>query len=168
MPRNAPLKMTTDEFRAAGHALVDRIADRLARIPQGPVAPGETAPVVRAALKTERSLPETGGDPQALLSEAADLLFDHSTLNGHPRFFGYITSSPAPIGILGDLLASAVNQNVGAWRLAPIATEIEAQTVRWIAELIGFPADAGGLLVSGGNMANFVGLLAARTAKAET
>jgi aromatic-L-amino-acid decarboxylase len=64
------------------------------------------------------------------------------------------------------MLASAVNQNVGAWRLAPMATEIEAQTVRWLAELIGYPVNAGGLLVSGGNMANFVCLIAARTAKA--
>ena len=68
--------------------------------------------------------------------------------------------------MLGDLLAAAVNQNVGAWRLSPMATEIEAQTVRWIAELIGFPAERGGLLVSGGNMANFVCFLAARAAKA--
>src|SRR3954464_6509701 len=54
----------------------------------------------------------------------------------------------------------------GAWKLAPLANEIEAQTVRWIADFIGYPADCGGLLVSGGNIANFVGLLAARTAKA--
>src|SRR5678815_5621876 len=73
-------------------------------------------------------------------------------------------SPSAPIGALGDLLASAINANVGAWRLSPMATEIEAQTIRWIAELIGFPRDAGALLVSGGNMANFVGFLAARAA----
>jgi glutamate/tyrosine decarboxylase-like PLP-dependent enzyme len=48
-----------------------------------------------------------------------------------------------------------------------MATEIEAQTIRWIAELIGAPTDSGGLLVSGGNMANFVGFLAARAARAE-
>ncbi len=121
---------------------------------------------VRRALKADRGLPESGTDARQLLGEAAELLFRHSLFNGHPRFFGYITSSPAPIGALADLLASAVNQNVGAWRLAPTATEIEAQTVRWIAELIGFPSEAGGLLVSGGNMANFVCFLAARTAKA--
>jgi glutamate/tyrosine decarboxylase-like PLP-dependent enzyme len=69
--------------------------------------------------------------------------------------------------MLGDLLASAVNANVGAWRLAPTATEIEAQTVRWLAELIGYPTDCGGLLVSGGNMANFIGFLAARAARAK-
>ena len=68
--------------------------------------------------------------------------------------------------MLGDFLAAAVNPNVGAWTLSPAATEIESQTVRWIAELIGYPADCGGLLVSGGNMANIVCFLAARAAKA--
>jgi aromatic-L-amino-acid/L-tryptophan decarboxylase len=68
--------------------------------------------------------------------------------------------------MLGDLLAAAVNANVGAWRLAPVATEIEAQAIGWIAELVGYPRDCGGLFVSGGNMANTVGLLAARVAAA--
>jgi glutamate/tyrosine decarboxylase-like PLP-dependent enzyme len=95
------------------------------------------------------------------------LLFDHSLFNGHPRFWGYITSSAAPIGALADLLASAVNANVGAWVLSPMATEIETQTVKWVAELIGYPESCGGLLVSGGNLANFVCLLAARTQKAD-
>ena len=164
--RHAPLEMTAGSFRAAGHRLVDQIADWLDGMPDGPVMHNETASDIRLALGAERSLPTEGADAGVLLDEAAALLFRHSLFNGHPRFFGYITSSPAPIGALGDLLASAVNPNVGAWRLAPMATEIEAQTVRWIAELIGFPTDAGGLLVSGGNMANFVCVLAARRAKA--
>jgi glutamate/tyrosine decarboxylase-like PLP-dependent enzyme len=67
---------------------------------------------------------------------------------------GYITSSPAPIGALADLAAAVINPNVGGWELAPIASEIEAQAVRWIAELIGYPTTAGGLLVSGGKRAN--------------
>jgi aromatic-L-amino-acid decarboxylase len=78
---------------------------------------------------------------------------------------GYITSSAAPIGALGDLLASTVNPNVGNWTISPMATEIEAQSVRWIAELIGYPVETGGVLVSGGNMANFACFLAARTSK---
>jgi hypothetical protein len=107
-------------------------------------------------------LPEHESDAQLLLQETAELLFDHSLLNGHPRFWGYITSSAAPIGALGELLATAVNPNVGAWALSPIASAIEEQTVRWIAKLMGYPSDGGGLVVSGGNMANFVGFLAAR------
>src|SRR6185436_6101585 len=105
-------------------------------------------------------------DPGALLREAAGLLFDHSLFNGHPRFFGYITSSAAPIGMLADLLAAAVNANVGAWKLSPMATEIEAQVVRWLAEFIGYPSDCGGLLLSGGNVANLTCFLAARAAQA--
>jgi glutamate/tyrosine decarboxylase-like PLP-dependent enzyme len=59
-----------------------------------------------------------------------------------------------------------VNANCGAWQLSPVATEIERQTVRWVADLIGFPAESGGLLVSGGNVANMVCLMAAIRAKA--
>ena len=163
--RCAPLEMSGARFRTLGHDLVDRIADWLERLPDGPVMHDESPADLRRTLNADASLPDNGSDAGAVLDEASRLLFRHSLFNGHPRFFGYITSSPAPIGALGDLLASAVNANVGAWRLAPMATEIETQTVRWIAELIGFPGD-GGLLVSGGNMANFVCFLAARTAKA--
>jgi len=146
----------------------------MSRMPDGPVKPNETGASVRAELNADRGLPERGEEAGVLLERAAQLLFDHSLFNGHPKFFGYITSSPAPIGVLGDLLASAVNPNCSSWSLSPMAAEIEAQTVRWISELIGFPysrgrnggAGAPGLLVSGGNMANFVCFLAARTAKA--
>ena len=126
-PRRAALDLGADTFRHLGHQLVDAIADRLARVPSGPVTPGETPTAVRAAIDAERPLPEGGGDAATVLSNATRLLFEHSLFNGHPRFFGYITSSPAPIGMLADLLASAVNPNVGAWALSPVATEIEAQ-----------------------------------------
>ncbi len=120
---------------------------------------------MRDALGARNGLPETGTDPAELLQRATSLLFEHSLFNGHPKFLGYITSSPAPIGMLGDLLAAAVNANVGGWNLSPMATEIELQTVRWIAELIGYPVDCGGIMVSGGNMANMLGYFAARAAK---
>jgi glutamate/tyrosine decarboxylase-like PLP-dependent enzyme len=107
-----------------------------------------------------------GTDPAQLMNRATDLLFDHSLFNSHPRFWGYVTAPAAPIGILGDLLASAVNQNTGAWFLSPMASEIETQTIGWIAELLGFSTTCGGILVSGGNMANIVCFLAARQAKA--
>ena len=163
--RQAPVELDAEEFRRLGHGVVDRLADFLSALPEHRVAPGESADEVRAALGGD-GLPETGAPAAEVLDEAARLLFEHSTLNGHPRFFAYITSSAAPIGALGDLLAAGVNPNVGGWGLSPLATELEAQTIRWIAELLGYPADCGGLLVSGGNMANFVGFLAARRARA--
>jgi len=163
--RIAPLEMTPSEFRRVGRQLVERIAEFLCTLPYRPVTANESSNVIREALGTG-SLPEQGAEARDLLEEAATLLFEHSTFNGHPRFWGVIASSAAPIGALGDLLAAAVNPNVGGWFGAPMGTEIEAQTVRWIAEIIGYPTDCGGLLVSGGNMGNFVGFLAARKAKA--
>jgi glutamate/tyrosine decarboxylase-like PLP-dependent enzyme len=163
--RHVPSELDAEEFRRLGHGVVDEIADFLRSLPERRVAPGESPEEVRAALGGA-GLPEHGTPADELLAESARLFFEHSTLNGHPRFFAYITSSAAPIGALGDLLAAAVNPNVGGWDLSPFATELEAQTVRWIAELLGYPTDCGGLLVSGGNMANFVGFLAARRARA--
>jgi aromatic-L-amino-acid/L-tryptophan decarboxylase len=164
--RISPLEMSAGEFRELGHRLVDRIAGFLDSLPSRPVTPGESPARIRQELAAERPLPQSGAEPGQLLDRAADLLFEHSLFNAHPRFWGYVTSSAAPIGILGDLLASAVNPNVGAWPLSPMASEIEAQTVRWIAEMLHYPVDCGGLFVSGGNVANLVCFLAARRAQA--
>jgi glutamate/tyrosine decarboxylase-like PLP-dependent enzyme len=158
--------MDADTFKALGHQLVDQLASLLASVPARPITRDESPESVREALDLDGPLPEDGTDPAALLAATARQLFDHSLFNAHPRFFGYVTAPPAPIGVLGDFLASALNSNVGSWALSPAATEIEAQTVRWIAELIGFPADGGGVLVSGGNMANILCFLAARGAAA--
>jgi aromatic-L-amino-acid decarboxylase len=166
MKRDVPIEMTPEQFKALGHRLVDELAERLAGLAHQPVTRNEAPPELRRVIDAGRSLPADGQDAAGLVAAATASLFDHSLFNGHPRFFGYITSSPAPIGIFADFLAAAVNQNVGASKLAPLATEIEAQTIRWIAELIGYPVTAGGLLVSGGNMANLVCLIAARAAKA--
>ncbi len=124
--RAAPLDMTGDQFRSLGHDLVDRIADFLDTVRARPVTRAESPEEVRAALGATRALPEQGQGPEALLRDATNLLLEHSLFNGHPRFYGYITSSAAPIGMLADLLAAAVNANVGAWKLSPMATEIEA------------------------------------------
>lgn len=162
--RHAALEMSPEEFRAAGHKLVDEIAAFLDSIPGRPVVPPVTPRGLRQALGTD-SLPEQGTSAAGLIEDAARLLFENSLLSSHPRFWGYISAGPAPIGALADLLASAVSPNTGGWILSPVASEIERQTIRWIAELIGYPADCGGLLVSGGNMANFVPFLAAKRAK---
>ena len=163
--RNAPLAMSPEAFQKIGYQLVDQIADFLTSLPQHPVIPQTTPTEVRTALG-QTTMPTQGESADQLLTETTDLLFNHSVFNGHPRFWGYITSSAAPIGALADMLAATVNANVGAWQLAPIASEIELQTVRWLAELIGFPTDGGGLLLSGGNMANITAFWAARRAKA--
>src|SRR4051812_10690440 len=163
--RHSPIDIAPGEFRRLGHALVDAAAELLASLPERPVSPGLTPSIVRAAMGDD-ALPERGAEPADVLRRAVELVSRYSTFNGHPRFFGYITSSAAPMGLLAELLAATVNSNCGAWSLSPAATEIERRTVRWIAQLLGMPASSGGLFVSGGNMANIVAALAARAAKA--
>lgn len=163
--RETPIEISKEEFRKIGYQLIDKIADFIDSIDKKPVTTGETPRELQKILGNS-SLPENGISAAELMSKTTDLLLDHSLLNGHPKFLGYITSSAAPIGALADLLAASINPNVGAHILSPMASEIEKQTVKWLAEFIGVSPSYGGILVSGGNMANFTAFLAARTAKA--
>ena len=87
--------------------------------------------------------------------------------NGHPRMFGYVQSSGSFAGVIGDLLASAINQNVTSWRSAPAATTIEHQVIEWLKMMVGFDPKAEGVLLSGGSFANFAGLATALRASTD-
>lgn len=163
--RRSALDMSPDEFRELGHALIDEIAAFYESFDSRALTRKETPAGIREMLGTG-ALPEQGVDAGDLLKDIVPKLFDHSLHNGHPRFLGYITSSAAPVGALADLLAGALNANLGKWDLSPVASEIEAQTVRWLAEFIGYEPECSGIMVSGGNMANILGFIAGRTAKA--
>jgi glutamate/tyrosine decarboxylase-like PLP-dependent enzyme len=101
-------------------------------------------------------LPQSPVGIDRLIARLAEDLIPSAAYNGHPRWLAYITASPVPISVLGDLLASALNQNTALWRLAPSATAIELETVNWIKEILGFPPAGEGIFVSGGQMANVV------------
>jgi glutamate/tyrosine decarboxylase-like PLP-dependent enzyme len=159
--RQAPLDIPPERFRSAGHVLVDRLADLLVGLRERRVTAGLSVNEIRQLIGSSASLPTDGTELESMLSDMTELLTRYSLYNGHPKFLGYVTSSPAPVGMLADLLAAAVNPNVGAWTLSPVATEIEVQTVRWIAELLSYPTSCSGLLVSGGNVANYVGIYTA-------
>jgi aromatic-L-amino-acid decarboxylase len=161
--RHSQISMDENTFREIGHQLIDDIADFLFSIGDHPVTTSPLPHILREQLPN--SIPVNGTAAHTLVKEAWQLLKNNSLFNGHPRFWGYITSSPTPIGMLGDLAASAINSNCGAYVLSPMATEIEKQTIQWLAQLIGYPAGSG-IMVSGGNMANFLGFLAGRKAKA--
>lgn len=161
-----PIDLDPSEFAEIGHRLVDDVAALLAGMRTRRLGPGESLDEIRRHLEADGALPEHGTDAGTLLRDTTELLVEHSLYNGHPRFFGYITAGAAPLGMLGDLLASAINPNMGGWSLSPMASEMEDQTVRWIADLVGFPAGGDGVLVSGGNVANMLGFWAARAARA--
>ena len=163
--RDSPIRIEKETFREIGHQLIDSLADFFDSIGEKAITTGESPSQIQQVLGAS-TLPEKGNDVSTLMSRTTGLMLNHSLFNGHPKFLGYITSSATPIGALGDLLAATVNPNVGANILSPMATAIEKQTIQWLIELVGLPDSWGGLLVSGGNMANFTGFLAGRTAKA--
>jgi aromatic-L-amino-acid decarboxylase len=161
--RQAPLDVEGGSFRAIGHELVDRLADFFDSLPTRRVVPGE--PVTRGReLLGDGPVPPYGGDPAAVFREATEFLLQHSVFTSHPRFWGYINGAASPYAALADLLATALNAQVAAWYVGPAASAIEEQAVRWIAQLVGYPDTAGGLLTSGGTMANVLALAAARRA----
>src|SRR5215213_2713620 len=110
-----------------------------------------------ALLDPEAALPLDGEPVDELLRACGDVLA-HGRRTA-PGFFGYVQSPPTPIGVAGDLLASAADQNVTAWRSAPAATTVEHLALRWLGELVGFDARATGILVGGGSAANLTALL---------
>jgi aromatic-L-amino-acid/L-tryptophan decarboxylase len=148
------------EFRDFGHRVIELLADYFEGIESRPVA-ANAAPRALNKLFAE-SLPLNPTPADDLLLEITTKVLPYSTHVGHPGYFGLITPSPTPIGVIADLIASALNQNPGIYSLAPAAVAIERRTVRWLADLVGYGDDAGGNLTSGGMMANFIGLKLAR------
>lgn len=156
----------TDEIRRALDATADWIVRFIGSIHDQPVAPRTSSDELRAVL--DSSLPEEGTDLTDLLATFRDELVPRSRLDGHPRFFGYVSSPGSVVGAIGDLLASVLDANVTSWRSAPAATEVERLVVRWIAEIVGAGQGGGGLLTSGGSAANLAALAAARAWAAPT
>ncbi|MFE9424042.1 pyridoxal phosphate-dependent decarboxylase family protein [Kitasatospora sp. NPDC006697] len=151
-------------FRSAAHATADLVADYLAALPAGkvwqPMDPAE-----RAAL-LDAPLPRAGRGLAELLAEVGERIMPAPMGNGHPRFFGWVNSAPAPAGVLATLAASAMNPSSAGGDHADV--HLERAVVRWIAELVGFPhAPGAGLLTSGTSMATIVCLAAARSRAAE-
>ncbi len=153
------LDMSPEQFRALGHRVVDMIAEYYRTVRDVPVFPARTSQTVAAVF--DEPVPQRGQDPDSLLDEWTAKVLPNTTHLGSPRYFGFVNGSGTMISVLAEALASSVNMNVGAWKPAPAATEIERRTIAWIAELIGYPTTTGGLFVSGGTMANFTAILTA-------
>jgi aromatic-L-amino-acid decarboxylase len=165
-PPDPVLDLAWDPDRArrfADHA-VDLWTELLKRLPSLPVSGSWNAEQVAAGVA--RAIPDEPLAEDELFDYLRSLVFDWSMYPGHPRFMAYISGSGTVPGAPADLLAAGLNMNLGGWRLSPSGTEIELALIRWFADQFGLPDSAGGFLVSGGAMANFVALKAARDAKA--
>jgi glutamate/tyrosine decarboxylase-like PLP-dependent enzyme len=158
------LDITADEIRRIGSEAVELIANYYESLRDLRVLPDTTARAVRGLLS--EALPEAGADFDELLGVFRDVILPFSRHDGHPRFFGYVASPGTAVAAFADMLASALNANVTSWRSGPAPAEVERLAIDWIKQILGYPADAAGLFVSGGSMANFSGLAAARAMKA--
>ena len=146
-------------FRAQAHVMLDDILDHVQGVRAQPVwrAPPPQRPDSLTAPAPRWATP--------LAEIHADFLQDvapYAVGNLHPRFMGWVHGAGTVVGAVAEMLAAGLNANVGGRSQAPV--ELERQVARWMAELMGLPEGASGLFVTGASMANFVGLLVARTA----
>lgn len=151
-----------EEVRRLGHLAADLVAGHREELLPRPVF-GKVG--TKAALFDE-PLPEEGMAVEPLLAFVREHVLPYPFGNSHPRFFGFINATADPLGTIADYLASAMNSN--CWGGDHAAVHVEERALRWLAEIVGLPKTAEGILTSGGSMANFTALAAARRAVAPT
>ena len=150
-----------DEMRALAHRMVDDAITYLETLRERPVwqpIPDEIT------AKFDVPVPHEPIGAEATYEEFKKTIMPYQMGNTHPRFWGWYMGNGTVFGALAELMAATMNPNLGGGN--HIANNVEKQVVDWVKEMIGFPDDASGLLVSGGSMANFVGLAVARNTKA--
>jgi len=152
--------MGPEEFRAAGHELIDWIADYRARIPQLPVqaqvGPGEVAG------KLPGRAPEEAEPFGRVLADLDEIVVPGVTLVQHPRYFGWFPSNASLAAVLGDLAASGLGALGITWQSAPALTEVEEVMTEWLRELTALPESWKGVIQDTASSACLVALLAAR------
>jgi aromatic-L-amino-acid/L-tryptophan decarboxylase len=147
-----------------GGEMVGLWTEYLARLRELPGTRPVSAEEVRAAVA--REVPDEPVPLAELIAYLRTLVFENSTLTGHPGFMAYVSGAGTVPGAAADLIAAAINQNVGGWRLSPGATEIELHLMRWFAARLGLPETASGFVTTGGAMASLFGLAVARDLRA--
>lgn len=152
--------MTPDEFRAAGHALIDWIADYRARIPDLPVqAQVEPGKVAAGLAEAAPRRPEKFDD---VLADLEAVVVPGITQTQHPRFFGWFPSNATLSSVLGDLASSGLGALGITWQSAPALTEVEEVMTEWLRDLTGLPPGWKGAIQDTSSTACLVALLAAR------
>ena len=149
-------------MRALGHQMVDDLIDYWEGIREEKIwkpIPEE----VKTFL--DQPIPEKGQAPEEVYREFKENIFPYNKGNVHPRFFAWIQGTGTPMGTFGDLLASGMNPNAAIGEHS--AMYVDRQVVNWCKELMNFPSEASGILVSGGSMANITALTVARNSFGE-
>ena len=150
-----------DEMRALAHRMVDDSISYLQNVRERPV--WQEVPEEVTARFGEPA-PRDPKGAEGTYQEFLETIMPYPMGNIHPRFWGWYMGNGTVIGALADMLASTMNSNLGGGN--HVANMVEAQVIDWVKDMLDFPKDASGLLVSGGSMANFVGIAVARNTKA--
>jgi aromatic-L-amino-acid/L-tryptophan decarboxylase len=157
------LDPSADEIRDWGGSVIQLMTDYLGDLRDRRVYRHMSSREIRDRF--DPVLPTEGIDFDGLLKAFRETIVPFSRQNAHPRMFGYVQSPGTALAAFADLLASTLNANLTVWRSAPAPVELERLTIDWIRQILGFDAEAGGLFVSGGSMANLAAIAAARQAK---
>src|SRR5690242_1183866 len=150
-----------DEMRALAHRMVDDAIAYLQTVRERPA----WQPVPdQISARFEATAPRQPGGADATYREFAETILPYPMGNIHPRFWGWYMGNGTVFGALAEFMAAIMNPNLGGGN--HVANLVEQQVVNWMKDMLGFPRESSGLLVSGGSMANFVGLAVARSVKA--
>jgi aromatic-L-amino-acid decarboxylase len=152
--------MPPDELRRHAHEVSDWIADYLAGVGDLPVFPSVSPGELTAALP--REAPSDGEPMQRILDDFRHLVVPGINHWNHPAFFGYFSVTASGPGILGEMLAAALNVNAMVWRSSPAATELEDVTTAWLRILLGLPATFEGVVNDTASSSSLYALAAAR------
>jgi aromatic-L-amino-acid decarboxylase len=156
----SPLELSGEQLRTLVNAAMDRIVPHIDSLPQQPAAD------VAGGGELARSLAEPLPRQGCPLNQVFDLIFNHivpkSFNTAGPGYLAYIPGGGIPHAAVADLIADAVNRYVGVWVAAPGLAQLEANVVRWFCEIVGYGPDSRGFLTSGGSLANFSAVVAAR------
>ncbi|MBI3402306.1 MAG: aminotransferase class V-fold PLP-dependent enzyme [Acidobacteria bacterium] len=150
-----------EDIRRVGHQVVDLVADHLSSLPDEPAF----RPVPPDIIERVQSSPAPahGASADEVLREFSETIAPYPFGNGHPRFWGWVNSPPAVMGVFADALAAAMNPSCAGGNHAAIY--VERQVIQWFRDMLGFPDTSMGLLVSGGSMATLTALAVARHVK---
>jgi glutamate/tyrosine decarboxylase-like PLP-dependent enzyme len=147
------------QIRALGHQMLDDMFDHLEGIRARPVWQ-QMPEAARDSLRAP--LPRGPGSLADAYRSLQANVIPYTVGNPHPGFMGWVHGAGTPVGMLAEMIAGALNANVGGRNQAPV--EVEHQISSWMASLFGFPANARGVFVTGTSIANFMGVVVARTA----
>ena len=149
------------EEMARAAALTQRfMADYHSGLAQRPVYPRVDRDALARLMAAP--LPEEGCRLEDLFEELDAVILPNATHTAHPRFLPYVQPSPNAVSPFAEAVAATLNQNCNLWTLSPAANAVEQTVIRWFADLFGLGETAGGLIASGGSMANLIALTAAR------